>query len=301
MSHHHSHKHKHDSTENRLWISIFLNLGITIAEVIGGILSNSLALISDALHNLSDTTSLGISLIARKISKRSPNRQKTFGYKRAEIIAAFINLVTLVFIALFLIKEAVERFFDPQPVIGSIMLWVAVAGLAGNVITAILLYRDSKTNINIKSAYVHIFWDAISSVAVIIGGIIIWLYGLYVVDTIITVLISVYILYHSFHLLKETIDILMESTPDDIEISEIEHSIETIPHVLDAHHVHVWNLNEEHRLLECHVKIDRSKADDLEKIKSDIKNLLMKKFSINHSTLEFELEHCGDKEKESCY
>ena len=201
MSHKHSHKHG-TTTESRLWISIFLNLAITIAEFIGGILSNSLALLSDALHNLSDTASLGISLIARKISKKSPDAQKTFGYKRAEIIAAFINLVALVIIAFFLIKEGIERFFDPQIIDGGIMLWVALVGLIGNVITAYLLHYDSKDNINIKSAYIHIFWDAISSVSVIIGGIIVWLYGLVIVDTIITLMIAGYILYQSFYLLK---------------------------------------------------------------------------------------------------
>jgi len=299
MSHKHSHKHL-PGTEGRLWISIFLNLTITIAEVVGGILSNSLALLSDALHNLSDTTSLGISLVARKISKKSPDLQKTFGYKRAEIIAAFINLVTLVIIAFFLVKEGIERFFNPQPVDGGIMLWVALIGLLGNVITAFLLYRDSISNINIKSAYVHILWDAVSSVAVIAGGVIVWLYGFTIVDTIITLFISGYILYHSFHLLKETIDILMESTPSDIDIPEIKKSIESIEFVHDVHHIHVWNLDEDKRLLECHVKIDRSEISELETIKSEVKRLLNENFSITHSTLEFEFEDCNHKIEESC-
>jgi cobalt-zinc-cadmium efflux system protein len=299
MSHKHLHKHG-PTTEGRLWISIFLNLAITIAEVVGGILSNSLALLSDALHNLSDTASLGISLVARKISKKSPDAQKTFGYKRAEIIAAFINLVALVIIAFFLIKEGIERFFDPQVIDGGIMLWVALVGLIGNVITALLLHRDSKNNINIKSAYVHIFWDAISSVSVIIGGLLVWLYELSIVDTIITLLIAGYILYQSFYLLKETIDILMESTPSDIDITEIKESIESVTHVLDAHHIHVWNLDEKNRLLECHVKIDRSETGELETIKAEIKELLNKKFSISHSTLEFEFKECNHKIEDSC-
>lgn len=299
MSHKHLHKHG-PTTEGRLWISIFLNLAITIAEVIGGILSNSLALLSDALHNLSDTASLGISLVARKISKKSPDAQKTFGYKRAEIIAAFINLIALVIIAFFLIKEGVERFFDPQVIDGGIMLWVALVGLIGNVITALLLHRDSKNNINIKSAYVHIFWDAISSVSVIIGGLLVWLYELSVVDTIITLLIAGYILYQSFYLLRETIDILMESTPSDIDIAEIKESIESVNHILDVHHIHAWNLDENNRLLECHVKIERSDMDELETIKKEIKQLLNKKFSISHSTLEFEFGECNHKIEDSC-
>jgi len=302
--HHHSHGHfDRDSgtTTIRLWISIALNLVITLAEIAGGILSNSLALISDAVHNLSDTTSLAISLAARKISFRKPDNEKTFGYRRAEIIAAFINLVALVIIAFFLVKEGMERFWDPQPIDGGVMFWVAIVGLAGNVITAMLLHRDSKSNLNIKSAYVHIFWDAVSSVAVIVGGFVIWFYGIYIVDTIITLLISGYILYHSYGLLRETINILMEATPEDVDVAEIRKAIESVSHVIDAHHVHVWNLTEKQRLLECHVKIDRSDAEKLEEIKSAVKNMLLERFSIDHSTLEFEFEICNHKENRACY
>ena len=163
-SHDHGHHHHHGEgqTEGRLWISIFLNLIITLAEFVGGIISGSLALLSDALHNLNDTASLAISLIARKISKRDANIDKTFGYQRAEIIGAFINLITLVIIALFLIKEGVERFYNPQPIDGTVMFIVAVIGLLGNVITAVLLYKSSEENINIRSAYIHILSDALS-------------------------------------------------------------------------------------------------------------------------------------------
>jgi cobalt-zinc-cadmium efflux system protein len=299
----HDHQHHHhipggDGTEKRLWISIFLNLGITIVELIGGILSNSLALISDAIHNLSDTSSLGISLAARKISKWKADKQKTFGYKRAEIIGAFINLVVLVVIALFLIKEAVERFYSPQAIDGILMLWVALFGLVANLASMLLLHRDSKDNLNIKSAYVHLFWDTISSIGVIFGGIIIWLYQLFIVDTILTIAIAAYILYHSYYLLKETIDILMESTPDDIDILEIEKAIERTEGILDAHHIHVWNLNEQFRLLECHIVIDEDEITRMEILKSEIKKLLKERYNIRHSTLEFEFAPC--KKTESC-
>ncbi len=303
MGHHHPGYYNRESgtATRRLWISIALNLVITLAEIVGGILSNSLALISDAIHNLSDTASLGISLVARKISFRKPDDSKTFGYRRAEIIAAFINLVALVIIAFFLIKEGIERFWDPQPIDGGVMFWVALIGLAGNVITAMLLHRDSKSNLNIKSAYIHIFWDAVSSVAVIAGGFVIWFYDIYIVDTIITLLISAYILYHSYGLLRETINILMEATPEDIDVDEIREAIESADHVIDAHHVHVWNLSEKQRLLECHVIIKRSDAGMLEEIKSEIKKLLLERFSIDHSTLEFEFEVCNHKENKACY
>lgn len=296
MGHSHSHHHhpQSDQTEKRLWITIILNLGIPLAQVVGGILSNSLALISDALHNFSDTTSLVISLGARKISKWSPDKNKTFGYKRAEIIGAFINLMALVFIAFFLIKEGVERLFAPEGVDGIIVMWIALISVVGNVISVMILHADSKENINIKSAYIHLFWDAVSSVAVIIAGLLIWQYEFYIIDPILTIAIALYILWHSYHLLREIIDILMESTPPELSVADIKSSIETVPRVLDAHHIHVWNLNEHHRLLECHIFIRRDDLPHMEEIKSEIKNLLLEEFSITHSTLEFELEPCGE-------
>lgn len=302
MAHMHDHGHHHgdNQTEGRLWISIILNFIITAAEFIGGIISGSLSLLSDALHNLNDTVSLGISLVARKISKREANRDKTFGYKRAEIIGAFINLITLVIIALFLIKEGIERFYNPQPIDGMIMFIVAVIGLLGNVITAILLYRSSKENLNLRSAYIHIMSDAFSSVGVIIAGILIIQYKLYIIDTILTLIIAGYILWHSYYMLRKTINILMESTPADIEIPEIRQSMAEITGVLDVHHLHVWRLDEKNILLESHVVIDENDMPQMESIKSSLKKLLSSNFNIHHSTLEFEFEPCEEHAQSPC-
>ncbi len=298
--HHHHHAHGNDQTEGRLWISIFLNLIITLAEFIGGIISGSLALLSDALHNLNDTTSLGISLFARKVSKKEANKEKTFGYKRAEIIGAFINLITLVIIALFLIKEGVERFYNPQPIDGLIMFVVAIIGLLGNVITAVLLYRSSKENINIRSAYVHIMSDALSSVGVIVAGWLILQYELFIVDTILTLIIAGYILWQSYYMLRQTIDILMESTPTEIQLEEVTLAMQEVTGVLDVHHLHVWRLDESNILLESHVVIDESDMMNMEKIKSSLKDLLNNSFNIQHSTLEFEFEPCEEKIENPC-
>jgi len=294
MSHNHHHHHNFDdSSIAKLWISIFLNLVITIAEFIGGILSNSLALLSDAVHNLNDTISLGISLIARKISKKGVNEEKTFGYKRAEIIGAFINLITLVIVALFLIKEGVERFFDPQPIDGLTMFWVAIVGLLGNFITAALLFKDSKENLNMKSAYIHILSDGLSSVGVIMGGWLILKYQWYIVDTILTVGIGLYILWHSYHMLRETIDILMQSTPANIDLKVLKNKIESIDKVCGAHHLHVWRLDEHQVMMESHIVIEEKDMNFMESIKSSIKKLLHDEFGIHHSTLEFEYEPCN--------
>ena len=303
MAHSHDHGHHHhgeDQTIGRLWISIILNFIITAAEFIGGLISGSLALLSDALHNLNDTTSLGISLVARKISKKEANRDKTFGYKRAEIIGAFINLITLVIIALFLIKEGVERFYNPQPIDGMVMFIVAFIGLLGNVITAILLYRDSTENLNLRSAYIHILSDAFSSVGVIIAGLLILWYKLYIIDTILTLIIAGYILWHSYYMLRQTINILMESTPANIEIPSVQQAMATVNGVLDIHHLHVWRLDEKNILLESHVVIDEENIGQMESIKSALKGLLAKNFDIHHSTLEFELEPCEEHHESPC-
>ncbi|WP_445665165.1 cation diffusion facilitator family transporter [Fodinibius sp. AD559] len=303
MAHSHDHGHHHhgkDQTEGRLWISIILNFIITVAEFIGGLISGSLALLSDALHNLNDTTSLGISLVARKISKKEANRDKTFGYKRAEIIGAFINLITLVIIALFLIKEGVERFYNPQPIDGMVMFIVAIIGLLGNVITAILLYRDSTENLNLRSAYIHILSDAFSSVGVIIAGLLILWYQIYIIDTILTLIIAGYILWHSYYMLRQTINILMESTPADIKIPNVQQAMAKVNGVLDIHHLHVWRLDEKNILLESHVVIDEDNMGQMESIKSSLKDLLSTDFDIHHSTLEFELEPCEEHHESPC-
>lgn len=301
MAHNHDHHHQHhgeDSTIGRLWVSIALNLIITLAELIGGIISNSLALLSDALHNFNDTASLGISLAARKISNREANKDKTFGYNRAEIIGAFVNLITLVLVALYLIKEGIQRFFNPQPIDGMIMFVVAVIGLLGNFITAGLLFSKSKDNINIRSAYIHILSDGLSSIGVIIGGILILNYQLYIVDTILTLIIGVYILWHSYHMLRTTIDILMESTPGDINLNKVITSMSAVDGVQDIHHVHVWRIDESQVCLESHVVIEESELKKMEEIKSRLKKLLNEDFDITHSTLEFEFEPCDDHDDE---
>lgn len=301
MAHSHDHgNHGEGQTEGRLWISIGLNLVITLAEFVGGIVSGSLSLLSDALHNLNDTASLGISLVARKISKKEANRKKTFGYQRAEIIGAFINLITLIIVALFLTKEGIERFYNPQTIDGTVMFVVAVIGLLGNVITAVLLFKSSDESLNIRSAYIHIMSDALSSVGVIIAGILILYYQLYIVDTILTLAIAAYILWHSYYMLRDTINILMESTPSDIDVENIENAMSVIDYVSDIHHLHVWRLDEQNIMLESHVVINENDLSRMESIKTKLKDVLSKQFNIHHSTLEFEFEPCKEYTESPC-
>lgn len=273
---------------------------ITLAEIIGGLLSHSLALISDAIHNLNDSASLAISLIARKVSRKEANKNKTFGYKRAEVIGAFINLILLVIISLFLVKEGIERFFNPQVIAGTVMFVVAVIGLLGNFITAMLLHKGSKENFNLKSAYIHILSDGLSSVGVIIAGILIIQFQWYFVDALLTLVIAGYILYQSYEMLKQTTNILMEATPADLNANEIIGEISRMKGVDNIHHVHLWNLDESNLLLEAHVLIKKGDLDSIEQIKKAIKQKLESQFKIYHSTLEFEFEECAENLDNNC-
>lgn len=300
IPHIHYHTSTGDNSQSRLVVSIVLNLLITVAEVIGGIVSNSLALLSDAMHNFNDSVSLGISLVARKVSKKDADIQRTFGYKRAEIIGAFVNLVTLVLISLFLIKEGIERFFDPQVILGPVMFMVATVGLIGNFVTAFLLHRGSKESVNMRSAYLHILSDGLSSIGVIIAGLLIIQYGWFFVDTILTIIIAGYILLQSFGMLKKTINILMEGSPTHLDPKEIANRVSKLDGVENMHHVHIWNLDESNYLFEAHVLIKKCDLESIEKIKKDIKQELETQYHIHHSTLEFEFENCAEEQDNNC-
>ncbi len=300
MAHHHHHHVASVQSERRLWVAIALNLLITLAEVVGGILSGSLALLSDALHNLNDAASLGISLFALRVGRRAPDEKRTFGYRRAEIIGALFNLFTLLFIALFLIKEAIERYLHPRPIAGELMLGVALVGLGANLLTALLLYRDAQASLNIRSAFAHIVADAVSSVAVVGGGVLVWLYQSYWVDTLLSVLISAYILVMSVRMLREVVHILLKGVPSGLTVGEVVATMEGVPGVRDVRHVHIWQLDESHIALEAHVVPEDGDPVAMEQLKCALKQRLEEQFGINHSTLEFELQACVPPEAR-CY
>lgn len=285
-----SHNHNHGNLKGKnLFISIILNFVITIAQIIGGILSNSLALLSDALHNLSDGLALVIAYIANKIGKKDSNERKTFGYKRIEILAAFINSLVLIVISIYLFIEAVKRFMNPEPINGSLMFIIAVIGLIANLVAVLLLHKDSKNSLNIKAAYLHLIGDTISSVAVIAGSILIIYYDLYWIDPVLTFLIGIYILKETYSILKETIDILMQAAPYDINIREIQNEIIKIDKIFDIHHVHLWKLSDHEIHFECHVQLNENiTVNETDGILNKIENLLHDKFNIYHVTVQFE-------------
>jgi len=262
---------------------------LTVAQVIGGGLAGSLALVADALHNLNDAASLGIALAARRISRRPPDRLRTFGYRRAQIIGALINLTALILVALYLVFEAVLRWFERNPIDGWIVVWLAGLALAVDLATALLTYTMSRTSLNIKAAFIHNLSDALASVGVMLAGTLILLYEWYWTDLAVTLLISAYILWQSVGMLKETIHILMQGTPSDVRAEEIAAALETVAAVRELHHVHVWQIDEHHRSFEGHVVIGGASLPEMECIKRDLRAILAERFQIQHSTLEVEI------------
>jgi cobalt-zinc-cadmium efflux system protein len=278
-----------------LIISTFVNFVIVFAEIIGGLLSGSLALLSDALHNLGDGIAIFISYLANRISKKSVTDKKTFGYKRIEIIAALFNAVSLIAITIYLFTEAYKRLQNPEPVKAQLMFIVAVIGLMGNIISVLLLHKDASKNLNVKAAYIHLLGDTFSSVVVILGGLLMYYFDIYWVDPIITILIGLYILREAYRILMETIDILMQATPKDIDINKIKGKIEEISSVANVHHIHVWSLTDKQTHFEGHIATTNDfKISELENIKKQISELLSKDFKINHITLQFEFKECSD-------
>ncbi|HEB92780.1 MAG TPA: cation transporter [Gammaproteobacteria bacterium] len=290
-----AHNHQHDIDalgDRRLGWAIAINMLLTVAQVIGGVISGSLSLIADALHNFSDAASLLIAWVARRIGRQPPDHFKTFGYKRAEVIAALINLVTLVLVGLYLIYEALWRMVEPQVIEGWIVVIVASVALLIDIATAVLTYRMSRHSMNIRAAFLHNVSDALASVGVIVAGSLILLYGWYWTDTALTLLIAGYVLYQAATLLPKTIHILMQGAPENICIEEVSNAMEHVEGVLNIHHLHLWQLDEHENALEAHVVIQD--FSETEAIKTALKGELNKRFAITHSTLEFETGHCSD-------
>ena len=296
MSHEHTHPQKNGSAEKNLLITTLLNVIITIAEIVGGILSNSLALLSDALHNLSDAVAVFIAYLASLISRRNSSEGKTFGYKRIEILAALFNAVVLMVICIFLIYEAYQRFLHPEPVKGAIMFWVALVGLAANLYAVILLRGQAGHSLNVKAAYLHLLGDTFSSVLVILSSVLIYFFRLYWIDPLITLFISLYIIKEAYSILKEAVNILMQFTPENINLQKIKLEVEKIPEVENIHHVHVWSLNDQQVHLECHIDLKKDfRISETEDLRNNLKSILVKEFGISHTTIQFEFNCCDQK------
>ena len=283
--HSHSHSHSHSHTANgKLTLAVFINVLLTIVQIVGGILSGSLSLIADALHNLSDAGAIVIAIFARKISAKNADENMTFGYQRAEIIGTLINSITLIIIGFYLIYEAVSKYFNPTEINGWLVIYIAGIALIIDIATAVLTYMSgAKDSMNLRAAFIHNVSDALASVAVIVAGILIILYQWYVVDIIATILISIYVLYHGGLLALESIKILMQAVPEACDVSAIKADIELNLHITHAHDIHVWQLDEHKLFLECKLEL----AANIEQINlAEIKSMLENKYAIKHSTIE---------------
>lgn len=285
------HGHHHvdpEAGDRRVAAAVAVNIALTVVQILGGILSGSLALIADALHNFSDAVSLIIAFGARKIARRPRDEVMTFGYGRAEIVAALINYTTLIVIGLYLLYEAGARFLNPQPVAGWTIVIVAGFALAVDLVTAMLTFTLSKSSMNIRAAFLHNVADALGSVAVIVAGTLILLYDWRLVDPIVTVMIAGYILFQSFKEIGPVIRILMLGSPPEIETKAVLGAVRETDGVKDIHHAHFWQMTEHRAALDAHVVIEEGQWVRADAIKTAIKATLHDRFNIDHTTLELE-------------
>ena len=297
MPHDHGHTHiDPESGDRRVSIAIWANGLLTIAQIIGGILSGSLALIADALHNFSDMASLVIAFAARKVARRPADARMTFGYGRIEIVAALINYTTLILIGFYLIYEGGMRMIDPPEVAGWTVVILGGVALAVDTLTALLTWSMQKGSVNIRALFLHNLSDALASVAVVIGGSLIILYDMRWVDPAITIGIALYILYLAVTEIGGPIRTLMLGSPPEIDNMAVVDAMRNVDGVVDVHHVHFWQMQEHEAALDCHVVVTADGWTRIEVIKAEIKDRLNDRFGIAHSSLEFEHEENAHKD-----
>ena len=291
----HPHHHHHDVNDMKGWkigVSILLNILITVGQVIGAGISGSIALMTDALHNFSDVISLIISYIANKLTQKGATSSKTYGYKRAEILAAFINSATLIGVAIFLIVEAVERFSSPVTIKADIVIWFAAASIIINFLSVVILHKDSKDNMNIRSAYLHLLTDVMTSIAVMLGGFAMKYYNVFWIDGLLSMLIALYLIYSSFSLLLEATKVLMQFTPEGINLEEINIEVCKVIGVKNMHHLHVWQLNDSKLMLEAHIEMDEDMLVSEFQGKLKMIENILSDFGIDHTNIQPELNKC---------
>ena len=286
-----SHDHRHASS-SRLWWTLVLTAAFMIVEIAGGIMSHSLALISDAGHMLTDVLAVGLALLAIRFATTPATERKTYGFYRLEILAALINGVTLILLSGYIFYEAYHRFQNPVPIKTSLMIVVALLGLVDNLACVIILRSFSTADLNVRGAFLHQVGDLLSSVAVVIGGIIIRFTGWRLIDPALSVLIGLVILKGAYDLVKESVEVLLEAAPVGIESAQVEAALLAIPGVRAVHHLHLWSISSGIHSLSAHVQIDDQLTSDSDKLLHEINELLRDAFGIIHGTIQFECETC---------
>ena len=286
------HSHFTTSVESKLKYGLLLSVFILAIEIAGGLISNSLALLSDAGHVLTDVMALSLSLYGVQQAKRPSSSHMTFGYHRVGVIIAIINSISIFAIAGFILYESYERFIHPQSVEGLLMLLIALAGLVINIVVAYWLRKEQKGNLNVRSAFWHALGDALASVGVILGGLIILITGWFFIDPIISVLISIIIFVGSWRILKEGMRVILEAAPAGVDAQKIVKVLQTLPGVKNVHDVHLWSISPEINALSSHILIDDIATSQAAALREQIEEVLREQFNITHTTLQMECEHC---------
>ncbi len=288
--------HHHEISGKNLFITIILNIFITLSQIIGGVYSGSLALLSDASHNFSDVLALIIAYVANKLAKRPRTKSETFGYKRAEILAALFNASVLIGIAILLIIEAVKKFIYPEAVNS---LWVIGLGLLSillNAVSVLLIKDDSHDNMNMKAAYIHLLSDVLTSVAVVVGGVLMYFYKIVWVDPFVSLIIAFYLIWASFGLIKDSGGVLMQFAPNSVDIDKLSSQITDNLEIDNIHHIHLWRLNDHDIHLEAHLDFHKNVTlEELSKLIDKLESQLHKNFDINHTTFQCEYNRHDNK------
>jgi cobalt-zinc-cadmium efflux system protein len=293
----HSHTHSHlreaaKQTTTRLSWSLFLTLAFVVVEAAAGVFSNSLALLTDAAHNLTDVIALGLSWFAIRITAQPANARKTYGYHRAGILVALVNSTTLVLISIGIFYEAYKRFISPPEVQSGILIGVGLVAVVVNLVTAMLVHRGSESDLNLRSAFVHLMGDVISTVGAVIAGILIFFTGANWLDPLVSVLIGFLILYNAWGILQETVEILLESTPRDVDLKKMVSEITEVDGVLGVHDLHVWSLTRNLRTMSAHILTEDISISAGTRIQSTINELVYHRYNISHATLQLECVDC---------
>ncbi len=290
------HHHHHAVSGTKLFITVVLNVVITLSQIVGGIFSGSLALLSDAMHNFSDVLALLVAWGANRLAARPGSMEKTFGFKRAEIIAALFNASVLMGIALFLIIEAIHKFIHPEPIASGWVIGLGLLSILLNAASVLLIKEDAHENMNVKAAYLHLMTDVGTSVAVVLGGVLMYYWQLFWVDPLISLLIALYLIYASYDIIRESTAILMQFAPEGLDLEELAEAVAQLPGIENLHHLHIWRLNDHDIFLEAHVDF----ASNLHLIEvthklETIERLLRERFHIAHVTLQPEYRRGDDK------
>ena len=288
IHHHHHHNEVTQKSVKLLILSFVINMLLSVAEIIGGIISGSVSLIGDALHNTSDAFSILIAVIAFKIGNKKASAKYTYGFKRAEIIGGFVNLILLFISGCYLLIEGIERLIKPQEIDGMLIIWISVLALIIDTATAKISHHDAHHNSNMKMVFIHNVADALGSVGVIISGICIMWFDLYRVDGIVALLIAFYMIFQAVISFPKIVNILMNAAPDNIDIKQVKNSLLTIKNIRNVHHIHLWCIDEQDVAMECHIESDDNS------IILEATQLLRDKFGITHCNFQIENISCGE-------